>query len=92
MNRQDTPCHEDNSNSRKFKETVSQSYFHDQNTTDCLHVNACWIPTVKDVLTHEEQRTIQPCTLWSQYICMQQRLSLSIRIMENRNPISHIID
>ena len=74
LNREDNPCNEDNSNSKNLREELSRSYLIDQNHTECLHINACWIPTVKDVLTLEQHKMIHTCTKWSQYKCMQHRL------------------
>ena len=74
LNREDNPCNEDNSNSKNYREELSQRYLMDQNYTECLHIDTCWIPTVKAVLTYEQHNMIHTCTKWSQYNCMQQRL------------------
>ena len=74
LNREDNPCNEDSSNSKIFRKELSRKYFMDQNYTECLRIDTCWIPTVKEVLTLEQHKMIQTCTKWSQYNCMQQRL------------------
>ena len=87
LNREDNPCNEDSSNSKIFRKELSRKYFMDQNYTECLRIDTCWIPTVKEVLTLEQHKMIQTCTKWSQYNCMQQRIQLSNRMITERNSI-----
>ena len=76
INRQKSPCYEDSSSSKYMRKGYSNMYL---NGKQCRNISGvpCMIPQVKDLLSLDEQKLLQPCSSWYQYNCMLMRLMLS---------------
>ena len=74
LSRPSSQCNEDNSQAKMFRKGLKDIYL---NGMECQNTERipCMIPQVKNMLTLDEQKDLQPCLSWAQYNCMLMRLS-----------------
>ena len=71
MNRPESPCHGDgHSEAKEVRDNTAKGYLHGiDGEIECPNVNdiPCMIPQAKDLLTSEEQKSLNQCSTLLQY-------------------------
>ena len=78
MNRPESPCDGDgNSEAKEVRDNTVKGYLHGiGGDMECQNVNdiPCMIPQAKDLLTSDEQKSLNQCSTLLQYNCMFQTM------------------